>query len=230
MSTTELRSLLGASRRLVHRRALLVPAGLAAALVLLAAPWLDDGFGVQVLRGTGVLLACAWTVTMDDPSGEVLAASPYPRVVRSAARAVVGLLTVLPIWVAAAVLVDERAPYVPALGLGAEALALGVVGLAVAAGFRAWQDQHRPAHFAIAAVVLLALVTEQMPRWYALAPAQTWGPPWQALLIRWLAVGVLAGGLLGLALADPLHRRNYAAGAGAKRRSSRASQTSATFG
>lgn len=207
MSTTELRSLLGASRRLVHRRAMLVPATLAGVLVALASPWLDDGYATQVLRGTGVLLACAWAVAMDDPTGEVLAASPYPRVVRSAARAAVGLLTVLPLWVGAALLVDARAPYVPAVGLGVEALALGVTGLAVAAAFRAWQDQHRPSHFAIAAVVLLALVTETMPRWYALAPAQTWGPPWQALLIRWLAVAVVAVGLLGLALADPVHRR-----------------------
>lgn len=228
MSRAEIPAVLGVSRRMVHRRGLLVPLAVAAALVLGTLPWLD-GYGMQVMRGAGVLLACAWVAAMDDPAGEVLAASPYPRVVRAGARALVGLLTVLPAWVGAALVVESQASYVPVLGLGAEALSLGLAGIAVAAAFRAWQEQHRPSHFAIATVVMLALVTQVMPRWYALAPAQTWGPPWQALLIRWLAVAILAGGLLGLALADPLHRRDYAA-ARAKRISSIASQSSAGFG
>lgn len=198
--------LLASSWWLVRRPGLLVPAGAALVLVLATAPVLDDGWALQVLRGVGVLLACAWVTATDDPAAEVVAASPYPRHVRTLARVGACLPPVLAVWVAAAAVVQLRVPEVPVLGLGVEALALGLLGLAVGSGLRAWHEVHRPAHAAALALVLLALVTSAAPRWYALHQAQTWGPPWEAAQIRWWALALVAGGVLTLALHDPLHR------------------------
>ena len=199
-------SLLASSWWLVRRPGLLVPAAAALVLVLATAPVIDDGWALQVLRGVGVLLACAWVTATDDPVGEVVAASPYPRHVRALARVGASFPPLLAVWVAAAVVVQVRAPEVPVLGLGVEALALGLLGLAVGTGLRAWHDLHRPAHAAALALVLLAFVTSAAPRWYALHQAQTWGPPWEAAQIRWWALALVAGGVLTLALHDPLRR------------------------
>lgn len=196
-----------ASWWVVRRPALLLPAVLALALVLATLPALDDGYALRVLRGAGVLLACAWVSTTDDPSGEVLGSSPYPRGVRTAVRVLSGAAVVVAGWALAAALVQWRAPEVPVLGLGLETLALGVLGLGLGATLRAWRDQHNPAHVAIVGLVALAFVSSALPRWYALLQSQTWGPPWQAAQVRWLAVLLLALGLVGLALRDPLARR-----------------------
>ena len=199
-------SLLASSWWLVRRPGLLVPAGAALVLVLATAPVLDDGWGLQVLRGVGVLLACAWVTATDDPVGEVVAASPYPRHVRTLARVGASSLPVLAVWVAAAAVVQVRVSEVPVLGLGVEALALGLLGLAVGTGLRAWHDLHRPAHAAALALVLLAFVTSTAPRWYALHQAQTWGPPWEAAQVRWWALALVAAGVLALGVHDPLNR------------------------
>jgi hypothetical protein len=188
----------------VRRPALLVPAGVAVLLVVATSSVLDEGYGMRVLRGVGVLLACALVTAVDDPSGEVVAASPFPRVVRTAARVLAGTVVVATCWLAAAVLVEWRAPGVPVLGLGVEALALAGLGLAVATGLRAWRDQHTPAHVALVAVVALAFLSSALPRWYALQQGQTWGPPWQAAQIRWAGLLLLAAGMVTLALRDPL--------------------------
>jgi hypothetical protein len=90
------------------------------------------------------------------------------------------------------------------LGLGVEALALCALGVAVAAGLRAWRDQHAPSHVALVTVVALAFLSGALPRWYALQQEQTWGPPWEAAQIRWLAVLFVGIGLVTLALRDPL--------------------------
>jgi hypothetical protein len=195
-----------ASWWVVRRPALLVPAGLALLLVGATTPVLGDGYGMRVLRGAGVLLACALVTTVDDPSGEVVAASSVPRWVRTGVRVLAGGAAVLAAWVVAALLVEWRAPEVPALGLGVEALALGALGVAVAAGLRAWRDQHAPSHVAMAAVVAMAFLTSALPRWYALQQDQTWGPPWEAAQIRWYAVLLVGAGLITLALRDPLAR------------------------
>jgi hypothetical protein len=180
-------------------------------LVLVAAPVLDDGWALQVLRGVGVLLACAWVSATDDPAGEVVAASPYPRPVRTLARIGAALPPLVAVWTVAAVVVQVRVPEVPVLGLGVEALALGLLGLAVGTALRAWHDLHQPAHAAALGLVLLAFVTTAMPRWYALHQGQTWGPPWEAAQIRWTALALVASGVLALALHDPLHRAPPAA-------------------
>jgi hypothetical protein len=200
-------SLLTASWWLVRRPGLLVPAGAALLLVLATTPVLDDGWALRVLRGAGVLLACAWVSASDDPAGEVVAASPYPRHVRTLARIGAALPPLVAVWTVAAVVVQVRAPAVPVLALGAETVALGLLGLAIGTALRAWHDLHEPAHAAALGMVLLAFVMSAAPRWYALHQVQTWGPPWEAAQIRWWALGLVATGLLGLALHDPLHRR-----------------------
>jgi len=200
-------TVLATSWWLVRRPGLLVPAGTALALALATTPVLDDGWAPRVLRGVGVLLACAWVSATDDPAGEVVAASPYPRRVRTLARVGAALPPLLAVWVAAAVVVQARAPAVPVLALGVEALALGLLGLAIGTALRAWHDLHQPAHAAALGLVLLAFVMSAAPRWYALHQDQTWGPPWEAAQIRWWALVLVATGVLALALHDPLHRR-----------------------
>jgi hypothetical protein len=165
------------------------------------APALDDGYALQVLRGVSVLLACALVASSDDPSGEVLAASPYPRSVRTAARALARAAVVVPAWALAAALAEWRAPYLPVLGVAIEALALGAVGLAIGGGLRSWRDQHTPSFLAALGVVGFAFSTSAAPRWYALQQAQTWGPPWEATLAGALLVEL---GIAVLAALDPL--------------------------
>jgi hypothetical protein len=200
-------SLLASSWWLVRRPGLLLLAGAALVLALATAPVLDDGWALRVLRGVGVLLACAWVGATDDPAGEVVAASPYPRHVRTLARVGAAFPPLVAVWALTAVLVQVRVPEVPVLALGVEALALGLLGLAIGTALRAWHDLHQPAHAATLALVLLAFVMGAAPRWYALHQTQTWGPPWEAAQLRWWALGLVGAGLVALALHDPLHRR-----------------------
>ena len=199
-------TVLNASWWLVRRPGLLVPAGAALVLVLATAPVLDDGWAMRVLRGVGLLLACAWVSATDDPAGEVVAASPYPRHVRTLARVLAALPPLVLVWVAAAVVVQVRAPETPVLGLGVETLALGLLGLGIGTALRAWHDLHQPAYAASLGLVLLTVVMAGSPRWYALQQEQTWGPPWEAAQIRWFAVLLVGVGLVTLALRDPFAR------------------------
>jgi len=98
------------------------------------------------------------------------------------------------------------------LALGVEAVALAALGLAVATGLRAWRDQHTPAHLSVVAVTALAFLSSALPRSYALLQGQTWGPPWQAAQLRWLALLLVGVGVVALALRDPLTRRRRSAG------------------
>jgi hypothetical protein len=195
-----------ASWWVVLRPALLVPTGLAVLLVLGTAWGLDDGFGLRVLRGVGVLLVCALVTTVDDPSAEVAASSPYPRAVRTAVRVLSGAAVVAAAWGACAAFVQWRAPDVPVRGLGVETLALAALGLAMATGLRAWREQQAPAHAALVGVVGAAFLSGSLPRWYALQQSQTWGPPWEAAQIRWAALLLVGAGIVALALRDPLAR------------------------
>jgi hypothetical protein len=201
------RSVLATSWWLVRRPPLLVPVAVAVLLTVTLLSVMDlDYHGLRLMRGVGLLLACAWVAVMDDPAGEVVAASPYPRTVRTGARILAGGAVVVPAWAGCAVAVEVVMPSTPVLALGVEALALATLGLGIGAGLRAWRDVHLAAHLATLGLVAAALLTNALPRWYAMIQGQTWGPPWEAAQIRWWALLLLALGVLGLALRDPLAR------------------------
>jgi hypothetical protein len=202
----EARALALVSWRVVRGPALAAPVVLALGLVAATVPVLDEGYGLRVLRGAGVLLACAWAVSLDDPAGEVTAATPYPRAVRTLARVAVASGPLLVAWLAAVSVLGWRAPEVPAGAVSVETFALGVVGLALGAGLRAWRDVHHPAHLAVVGLVAVTFLSAAAPRWYALQQSQTWGPPWEATRIRWAAVLLVGTGVVLLALRDPLVR------------------------
>jgi hypothetical protein len=200
-------SLLAASWRVIRRSGLLIPVAATCALVGATVHLFDDGYAAQVLRGVGVLLACAWVCTMDDPMGEVAAGSAYPRSVRSAARAAVGLAVVAPLWVGTALVGEWRTEELSLLPLALEAAGLGLAGVAGAAGLRAWGDRHQPSYLVVPGVVALAVGINSLPRGWAMVPFQTWGPPWEAAQVRWAALALLCVGLLVAAVRDPMSRR-----------------------
>lgn len=200
-------SLLAASWAVVRRSGFLIPVAAACALVAATTHLFDDGYAAQVLRGVGVLLACAWVSTMDDPMGEVAAGSAYPRSVRSLTRAVVGLAVIVPLWTGVALLGEWRTEEVSLLPLALEAAGLGLAGVAAAAGLRAWGDRHQPSYLAVPGVVALAVGINSLPRGWAMVPFQTWGPPWEAAQLRWAALALLCGGMLVAALRDPMADR-----------------------
>jgi hypothetical protein len=200
-------SLTAASWTVVRRSGLLIPVAAAVLLVAATVHLFDDGYAAQVLRGVGVLLACGWVSTMDDPMGEVAAGSTYPRSVRSLVRAVVGLALIVPLWLGAAVLAEWRAGELPLFPLGLEAVGLGLAGVAAAAGLRAWGDRHQPSYLAVPGVVALAVGINSLPRAWAMVPFQTWGPPWEAAQLRWAALALLCAELLVAALRDPMADR-----------------------
>lgn len=214
-------SLLRASWFAVRRPPLLVPVAAVLVLVAATAHVQDDGHAVLVLRGVGVLLACAWLTTMDDPAGEVVAASPYPRQVRALTRLAVAVPVVLPTWVLAAVVAQWRLPATPVLGLGLEALALAAAGLAIAAGLRAWAGHLTPSYLAVIGLLAVALGTGALPRGWTMVQEQTWGAPWQAAQVRWAALLLLGVALLAAAARDPLNqpRRSAAVVSARPRRS-----------
>ena len=204
-----MRTLLRAAR-LPLRHAML-PGAVGAALVLpvLTVGWLDDAAALAVLRWTGVLLAVGWLSAVDDPVGEVVAASPYSRARRTASRLLLAGVLVVPGWLWAALLVRWRQPWFPILPLGLEALATAAVGIALAAVLRAWRELHLPAQLATLGLLAFAGIIEALPRWYALNVVQTWGPPWQAAHLRWGAVLLLAVAVLLVALRDPSAGRGH---------------------
>lgn len=200
-------SLLAASWMVVRRSGLLIPVAASCLLVAATVHLFDDGYGAQVIRGVGVLLACAWVSTMDDPMGEVAAGSTYPRSVRSLVRAAVGLAVIVPLWTGIALLAEWRADELPLLPLGLEAAGLGLAGVAAAAGLRAWGDRNQPSYLAVPGVVALAVGINSLPREWAMVPFQTWGPPWEAAQLRWAALALLCGVVLLTALRDPMGGR-----------------------
>lgn len=169
--------------------------------------WLDLDDRLTLLRYTGVALACATLAAVDDPSGEVLAAAPRPRWLRTTSRVVIALAIVVPAWTMGALVVAWRDPDLPLLPLGLEAAALTALGLGVAAGLRAWRDLHQPATHASLGLLAIVTISGALPRWYALQDGQTWGPPWTASHLRWTALLLLGTALVVAAVADPLAGR-----------------------
>jgi hypothetical protein len=50
------------------------------------------------------------------------------------------------------------------------------------------------------------VLVRQLPIGWVLVDAQPWGPPWEATMLRWAAVVLLAAAVLALALRDPWDR------------------------
>jgi hypothetical protein len=198
------RSLLAASWLAVRRTGLLLPAAAAVVLVAATVHVQEDGHAIQVLRGVGILLACAIVAAMDDPAGEVAAASPYPRQVRFLARVTAAASVVLPVWAVAAVVAETRFAPTPVWGLSLEAAAMWLCGLAICAGLRAWTGQLAPSYIAVIGVVALAILSNALPRAWTMVQAQIWGPPWEAAQLRWAGLLLVAVGILARALQDPV--------------------------
>ncbi len=107
---------------------------------------------------------------------------------------------------AAALVVERRAAYVPVLAVGLEAAGLCAVGLAIAAGLRAWRGLLMPSHVAVVGALVAAVVSDALPRGWQLNQEQIWGPPWEAAHIRWAAVLLAGVAVLALAMREPLWR------------------------
>ena len=197
-------SLLGASWRAVRRAPLLAPSAAAVLLVALTIPWQDSWHAVSVMHGVGVLLAAAMASTTDDPTGEVVAASPYPLRVRSAARVVAGLAVTLPVYVLAAIVVQVRFAATPVLTLSVEATAYTMTALAIGFALRAWTGRLAPSYPTAVALLGLTVVTYVLPVGWTMVDPQQWGPPLTAALLRWASLALAAAGIVSLALRDPV--------------------------
>jgi hypothetical protein len=201
------RSLLAGSWQALARPPLLVPVGLAAALPLLAYRVLDDGYATQVLLGVAMILACVLAASADDPAHEVAAASPYPRSVRCAARLMVGLGLATPIAILALLLAEHQAAEIRFGGTALQAAAFLAVGPAVGFGVWAWTDITQATHVATVAVLCVCLGMWAIPDTWAVVGIQPWGPPWEAVLIRWGALVLFALAVVVAAWRDPLAQR-----------------------
>jgi hypothetical protein len=196
------RALLRASWLAVRRAPLLAPCLAAVVLVIFTWPWQDEGRAVEMMHGLAVLLACAWAGTTDDPTGEVAAATPYPARIRVAARLLVGLTLVLPLYLAGAIIADVRFEPAPIAALVVEAVGYAMAAVAIGSALRARFDVLAPAYAASIGLLGFAFATYPLADWWTMVEPQTWGPPWTAALIRWAAVTLLAVGVLCDALRD----------------------------
>ena len=182
------------------RLALLV--GAVTVLVLGTAPWQDSGYAVPVMHGVVLLVACVVVVCTDDPAAEVVAATPYTRRSRTLFRVGIGLAVAVPTYLAAALVAEARFEPSPLPALGVEAATYLVVAAALGAAIRA-RGAHAPAYPAALVLLVLTFVVGRLPREYLMVDPQTWGAPWEAALLRWAAVAVLAAAVLAIALRDP---------------------------
>jgi hypothetical protein len=193
-------ALMSASWLAVRRPPLLVPLGVAVALVLATLPW--AGSAVLVVHGVGVLVACSLAATTDDPAAEVAAATPPARRTRTAFRMVAGALVAVPVLLVGLVVAETRLAATPLVALGPEVAGYGLLALAVGAALRAWAGVPHPAYSAAIAVLVIVLTTWMLPRGWTMVDPQPWGPPLEAALLRWLAVALLALAVLAAALRD----------------------------
>jgi fluoroquinolone transport system permease protein len=181
------------SWRALSRRSVLVGCAAAALLGVLVKGSLDDPFGaLMVLRGAAVLLACAVAFAVDDPSYDVLAASPRPLRRRVLAR--VGLAGAVAggTWCGLLLLAEAVGGDVPAAALILEAAALTSLAVAAAIALQTWRGIAEPGLLVAPAVAGAVLAANLLPaRWSLLAPAAG-TPGWTAAHQRWAAVLSLA--------------------------------------
>ena len=195
-----------ASWRAVRPLRLAGLAGCAALLVAATAPWQDNGYAVPVMHGVALLVACVVALTTDDPAAEVVAATPYTRLTRTLVRLGLGLAVALPTYALAALVAEARFEPSPLTSLAVELCAYLLLAAALGAGLRA-RGVHAPAYPTVLTLLALTFALGQLPTQYLMIDPQTWGPPWEAALLRWGAVALLAAGVLAAALRDPATNR-----------------------
>lgn len=184
--------------------------GCAAAGLLGAAGWraLDEPQGaLMVLRGAAVLLACAVAFAVDDPSGDVLAASPTPLRRRVGLRILLAVAVAAAVWCGLLLLGRAAGGEPPAAALTLEALTLTVMGLAVALGVQRWRGVDCPGILAAPAVAGAVLAAFALPEKWALLPLGPGLPGWQEAHERWAALLAVAGVTALLATRDRAARR-----------------------
>lgn len=180
----------------------------AGVLLLVTAPALDGpGTALQVLQGLAVLLAATLALAVDEPGAELLDATATPFAVRVARRLLALSAVVLPLWLLALLLVTWRGADLPLAGVTLEALGLVALALAAAAALRRWRRTAEPGAVSGAVLIAFFVVVDQLPRAAAVVPFQLWGPPWEAVQLRWTAVLLAAGSVLLVALSDPATAR-----------------------
>ena len=201
-----MRPLLPSAWLAVRRGSVPLPLVAAGLLVLGTLPWQDDGHAAQVMHGVAVLVACAFATSLDDPSGDLAAASPTRRSTWTAARLVATAAVALPVLACALVVARVRYDPLPTVVVLAESVGYLLAGIAVAAGLRAWRGTHLPSYPAVIGVLLVAMLTYALPRAWAMVDPQPWGPPYAAALWRWLGLVLVTVACLLVALRDPLDR------------------------
>ncbi len=180
----------------------------AVVLLVVTARGLDaPGTALQVLQGLAVLLAATLALAVDEPPAELLDATATPFAVRVARRLLALAALVVPLWLAALLLVQLRGTDLPVAGLTLEAVALAALALAVATGVRRWRRAAEPGAFSGPVLIGFLVAADQLPRALVLLPFQTWGPPWEVAQLRFAALLLAAGAVLLVALSDPASAR-----------------------
>jgi hypothetical protein len=196
--------LLRVSATALPRRAVVLH--LAAALVLLAmaSPAMDSDDGaLLVLRGTAVLLATALALAVDEPSAQLLDATPTTLLQRLAARTAVCAVLVLPVWLLALSAATTGGADIPLGAVTLELAALVALGLAVPLCLRRWRGMTQPAPV-VGPVLLGALIAAgHLPERLQLLPFSPDDPSWDAAHLRWGGVLLLAAALVAAAAGDP---------------------------
>lgn len=201
------RSLLVASWRAVARPPLLIPVGAALLVSLASLPWLGEGSATTVRTSVATLLACGLAASADDPAGEVAAASPYSRPLRCAARLLVGLALALPVAALSLALVEQQVSSTRSLEVSLQMLSLLMIGPAVGFALWAWGDLTQAPYAAAVGVLCVAFAWWAVPGQWGVVMAQPWGPPWEAILIRWSALVLLGLAIVAGAWGEPAARR-----------------------
>jgi hypothetical protein len=197
--------LFAASARAVCRST--VSTSLAAVALLVASSPVLASYGSQVLIAVGIILAFALVAAVDDPAGPVLAASPYSLTRRCLYRLAAAGAVAAPVWLVAAVAVAWRAELSAIPTLALQTLALWIVGVGIALCVWRVSASVAPSYVAAPVLVCLTLALDALPRGWQLFNAQSWGPPWVAAQLRWIAVLVFAVSVTGLLLRDAMDQR-----------------------
>lgn len=197
-------SLLRASWRAVAQPPLLVPVALSALMIAAAALFLDPEHAERMRVAVAAVLACGLATTAEDPTAEVAAASPYPRWLRCAARLSIGFMLVLPMAVVAITLFDPDSAWT---GGTLQMLAILLGGPAIGFALWAWADLAQPAYAAMAGALCWSLAIWALPAAWSIVGIQPWGPPWDAVLVRWTALILLGVAIMLTTWRDPALRR-----------------------